>query len=271
MVEAIWRFPLKSARGQQLARVPFGLDGPVGDRAWACVAADGRIVSAKHPRRWGRLLEVVAVVDESDFGGDRVLITVPGGSPVEAGSTGADAVLSAWLGEPVTLSRVVPDDASLERWWPGEEGMMPEWATGHAGEVQTTEVAGAEPGGRFVDFAAVHLVTTGQLSELAAEGVDADVRRFRPNLVLDIDVAPGPGDVINVGGELRLRVSVPTPRCAIPGAAQPGLARSREVLRAIGRRRVDIAGYGRAAVFGAYADVLRPGTANVGDPVTLSA
>ena len=270
MVEAICRFPLKSAQGERLVRLYFGVDGPVGDRAWGCVAADGRIVSAKNPRRWGRLLEVVAVADETDVGGGRVMVTVPGGSPVEAGTSRADDVLSAWLGEPVTLSRVVPDGAGLERWWPSEEGMVPEWATARAGEVQTTEVAGAQPGGRFVDFSAVHVVTSGQLGELADEGVDADVRRFRPNLVLDIDVAPGPGSLIDVGDGLRLKVSVPTPRCAIPGAAQPGLARSPEVLRAIGRRRVDIAGYGRAAVFGVYADVLRPGTVNVGDSVTVS-
>lgn len=269
MVEAIWRFPLKSAQGEGLARVDFGVDGPVGDRAWACVAADGRIVSAKHPRRWGRLLEVVAIVDETDRGGQRVMVSVPGGGPVEAGTLEADEVLSAWLGEAVTLSRVVPAGAGLERWWPGEEGMIPEWATGHGGEVQTTAVSGARPGGRFVDFAAVHVVTVGQLGGLAAEGVDADVRRFRPNLVLDIDVAPAAGEIIDIGGDLRLRVSVTTPRCAIPGAAQPGLARSPEVLRAIGRRRVDIAGYGRAAVFGAYADVIRPGFATVGDPVTV--
>lgn len=269
MVAAIWRFPLKSAQGERLVRLYFGVDGPVGDRAWACVAADGRIVSAKNPRRWGRLLEVAAVAEEAT-GGGKVMVAVPGAPPVEAGSSAADEVLSAWLGEPVTLSRVVPEGAALERWWPSEGGMVPEWATARAGEVQTTEVAGARPNGRFVDFAAVHVVTSRQLGELAGGGVDADVRRFRPNLVLDLDVAPGPGSVIDLGDGLRLQVSVPTPRCAIPGAAQPGLARSPEVLRAIGRHRVDVAGFGRAAVFGTYADVLRPGAVHVGDCVTVT-
>ena len=59
---------------------------------------------------------------------------------------------------------------------------------------------------------------------------------------------------------------VPTPRCALPGAAQPGLTSAPGLLRAIGRRRVEIPGLGRAACVGSYARVLAPGTVTVGDP-----
>jgi MOSC domain-containing protein len=269
MVESIWRYPLKSAQGEPVPRVFIGADGPAGDRAWACISADGMIVSAKHPRRWGRMLHVIAVLLTARQGGG-VLICVPGAEPLRAGTAAADDALSGWLGERVRLTTEVPAQARLHRLWPTEPGMMPEWAGAAAGAEEISTVSGAAPGGRFVDFGAVHLVTTSALAELESDGVPADVRRLRPNLVLTLDREPAPGDRIRVGPDVTLRVLVPTPRCALPGAAQPGLASAPGLLRAIGRRRVEIPGLGRAACFGSYAQVLAPGTVTVGDPADVS-
>jgi hypothetical protein len=270
MVESIWRYPLKSAQGEALPRVFIGTDGPAGDRAWACLSADGTIVSAKHPRRWGRMLSVIAVLVTAAPGG--VLIQVPGHGPLRAGTAAADEALSAWLGEPVRLTTEVPADARLRRLWPKEPGMIPEWAAAaRAGHEDVTKIGGATAGGRFVDFGAVHLVTAGALAELARAGVPADVRRLRPNLVLALDREPAPGDRILVGPEVALRILVPTPRCALPGAAQPGLPSAPELLRALGRRRVEVPGLGRAACIGSYAQVLAPGTVTVGDLARIAA
>jgi uncharacterized protein len=266
MVDWIWRYPLKSAQGESLPGVFIGPDGPDGDRAWACVTADGVVVSAKNPRRWGRMLFAAAAGDGA------VTVLVPGHEPVTAGTAAADAALSGWLGQPVRLTREIPPEPRVHRLWPGEPGMIPEWAAGAAaGAEQVTAVAGAAPGGRFVDFGAVHLVTAGALAGLAAAGAPADIRRLRPNLVLSLDGEPAPGDVIRVGPEVTLRVLVPTPRCAVPAAAQPGLGPAPEVLRAIGRHRVEIAGLGRAACFGSYAQVLCAGTVTVGMRAVLAA
>jgi uncharacterized protein len=101
--------------------------------------------------------------------------------------------------------------------------------------------------------------------------VPADVRRLRPNLVLSLGREPVPGDQIQVGPDVTLRVLVPTPRCAIPAAAQPGLGAAPELLRAIGRRRVEIAGLGWAACFGSYAQVLSAGNVTVGDQARITA
>ena len=154
--------------------------------------------------------------------------------------------------------------------------MLPEWAGGadggeSAGEEVVSEIGGAAPGGRFVDFGAVHLVTTGALDALERAGAPADARRMRPNLVLTLDREPVRGDRIQVGTDVTLRVLVPTPRCAIPAAAQPGLDEAPEVLREIGRHRTEIPGLGRAACFGAYAQVLSAGTVSVGDPAPIAA
>jgi uncharacterized protein YcbX len=204
--------------------------------------------------------------------GERVIVGVPGRGPLRAGTAQADEALSSWLGEGVRLASEVPPQARLHRLWPKEPGMIPEWASGAgAGQEEITEIADAVPGGRFVDFGAVHLVTTNALEALKRDGVPADVRRLRPNLVLSLGREPVPGDRIQVGPDVTLRVLVPTPRCAIPAAAQPGLGSAPEVLRAIGRHRVEIAGLGRAACFGSYAQVLSTGNVAVGDHARIAA
>jgi uncharacterized protein YcbX len=271
MVESIWRYALKSAQGESLPQVFFGLDGPAGDRSWACLSSDGIVVSAKNPRRWGRLLYVIATSVIGACAGE-VLIQVPGCEPMKAGTAPADEALSRWLGERVRLSREVPPGARLHRLWPSEPGMIPEWAANAgAGQVEVTKIGGAMPGGRFVDFGAVHLVTSGALDALKNAGASADVRRMRPNLVLSLDREPAPGDRIQVGPDVILQVLVPTPRCAIPAAAQPGLRHAPEVLRVIGRQRIEIPGLGRAACFGSYAQVLATGNITIGDRARIAA
>lgn len=268
MIESIWRFPLKSAQGESLRRAFFGRSGPDGDRAWACIAVDGLVVSAKNPRRFGRILSVTAALASEEPGAE-VLVAVPGHEPLPAGGPEADEALSGWLGEPVRLTSEVPPGARLHRLWSKEPGMIPERAQAQGGDEEVSDISGAVPGGRFVDFAAVHLVTTAALAVLAGEAAAADVRRVRPNLVLDLSREPAPGDRIQAGPEVTLRVMSPTPRCVIPSLAQPGLERSPEMLRAIARRRAEVPGLGRGACFGSYAEVLTAGTVTVGDPAAI--
>jgi uncharacterized protein len=259
VVESIWRYPLKSAQGESVTRAFFGPDGPDGDRSWACVTANGIVVSAKHPRRWGRILYVNATLTTTSHD-DAMVIRVPSREPLRAGTAQADEALSDWLGERVRLTNEVPAQPRLHRLWPEEPGMIPEWAAdAGAGEEEVTEISGAMPGGRFVDFGAVHLVTTGALDALRRAGAPADVRGLRPNLVVSLDREPVPGDRIQVGPDVTLRVLVATPRCAIPAAAQPGLEPAPELLREIARHRVQIPGLGRPRAPGATRKSSPPG------------
>jgi len=90
-VSSLFRYPLKSARGEQLRAVHVDVEGVRGDRSWACFDdADGTVGSAKHPDRWGRLLEVTARVDEHS---SEVVVQVQGRRAV-AGSEQAYALLS---------------------------------------------------------------------------------------------------------------------------------------------------------------------------------
>jgi uncharacterized protein YcbX len=245
---------MKSAGGERLTVAEVAADGLAGDRRWACVDGDGVVVSAKQPRLWGRLLQV------SVGGGE---VRLPDGRTAvldRDGAGHAGEVLSSWLGRRVTVTDVVPEGAVLHRFWPREAGMIPSWAAGAEAGGDVLSPIGS---GRFHDFGAVHVVTTGALHRLAeVHGAPVDHRRFRPNLLLDLPGDPAPGDVVRVG-EVWLRVQVPTPRCVVPSLAHGGPgsgAGDAGLLRTLARHyRMPVGEFGTAACFGWYGTVERAG------------
>jgi uncharacterized protein YcbX len=266
---------VKSAAAQAVDTLQLSGDGVVGDRVWAAIADDATVVSAKHPRKGGRLLEVLTSYDDAS---GSVTVTIPGQAARCAGDEKLDVALSDWLGRSVALTDVVPDGLRLHRLWPGEEGMLPEWVSGaHAGDEVLTEVAGAARG-RFVDYGPLHLVTTGQLARLEAElGHPVNPVRFRPNLLLDLPDDPSGGQRLRIG-EVEVTVDQPTSRCVIPSLPQAGFAKTgsdigtdSQILKELARHhREPVGDRGKAAVFGCYANVLRPGAVSRGDEVSFA-
>ena len=127
-------------------------------------------------------------------------------------------------------------------------------------------VGGVERLGRFADFGALHIVTTGELSRLGERsgGAAVSAARFRPNVILDLPEDPEPGTELRLG-DVVLRIDLPTPRCVIPGLGQGELPADKSVLSTLARQyRIDVPGLGRAACFGTYADVVQPGRLEVG-------
>lgn len=263
-----WRYPVKSAAAQAGGSLRLTSDGVLGDRAWAAIARDGTVVSAKHPRVGGRLLEVLASYDDATGG---VAVTVPGHSSRPAGDDQLNDELTEWLGRSVKLTDVVPTKLQLHRLWPHEEGMIPEWvANAHPDEEVLTDVAGAARG-RFVDYGQLHLVTTGELAKLEAEvGRPVNPVRFRPNLLVDLAEDPLPGQRFRVG-EVSFAIDQPTSRCVIPSLPQAGVnGLDTEVLSQLARHHRGAVGErGKAALFGCYAIVTRPGVVKRGDEVRL--
>ncbi|RZS80156.1 hypothetical protein EV189_3637 [Motilibacter rhizosphaerae] len=263
---ALLRYPVKSARAERLSSAAVDAEGLRWDRQWACLdAVDGTVGSAKHPGRWAWLLEVGATT--SDTG--EVVLQVAGSSVV-AGTPAADTALTALVGRPVRLTTTPPATPRLHRQVPDDPDLIPEWmADVEPGSEVLSDVPGARAG-RFVDFGALHLVTTGALAQLASQAGRADVDpvRFRPNLVIDAPRDPEPGERLRVG-DLVLQVASPTVRCVVPGLDPTGATPpDRELLATVARhhRRV-VPGVGRGACFGVYAEVLEPGSVVVGDPV----
>jgi uncharacterized protein len=288
-VASLWRYPVKSMQGEALASTDVVPGGLVGDRAFALIdTTTGKVASAKHPRKWARLLECAAAFVEPPVAGQPLppaRITLPDGSEARSDDAGVDEVLSAALGAPVTLAAVAPEAGTLEEVWPLVDDLAPAefieqtTVSREAGgePVSDIRMALAAPPGTFFDLAEIHLLTTATLARLARAYPEGqfDPRRYRPNALIAADADAFVENEWTGGtmtlGTVEVRIDLPTMRCVMTTLAQPGLPRDVGVLRTVARQnRVDIPGLGRWACAGSYGTVRTPGTLRVGDPVTFA-
>jgi len=227
-VLSIARYPVKSMGGESLERVEVTPRGLAGDRAWAVRTADGRLGSGKTMARFRRVDGLLDLGARLTDGGP--VIDLPDGSTYAVADPATAQRLSALLGQPLTLH--------------------PE-----------------EPGKPHHDDSPVHLVTTASVRRLGElVGAPVDVRRLRPNLVLDV---AGSGFVedgwrgrrLEVGAEVLLRLGEPMTRCAMVNAAQPGLPHDPRLLRTLAAEH-DLE-------LGLQVTVERRGGIAVGNPVRL--
>lgn len=262
-VLALRRYPVKSMLGEDVAELTLGPGGVDGDRALALLDVDsGLVATAKHPRLWRALLRCAAFHDD-----DGVTITLPDGRRLA--STEADGALSELLGRPVRLAAERPAGAEVAR--PDPEDVLRRGVEADV-EYGTLEIAQGTPGGSFVDHSPVHLVTTATLDHLGVEAL-----RYRPNMVLSTPPGTAPfventwlGRELAVGG-VRLRLTLPTPRCAVPTLEHGDLPRAAHAVRGpMAQNRVDVPGFGVLPCAGAYAEVLGDGPVRIGDTATLS-
>jgi uncharacterized protein len=267
-VVGLWRYPLKSGAGEALETARIGADGVIGDRRWAVADEDGVLVSAKHPRRGGPLLQIAAHHDES---GDATTLRIPGHEPVLAGSPAADEAISTWLQRRVQLRREVTAELRLTRRWPDQQELVPEWeSSARPGAEAVTRVAAGGRVDSFVDYGAVHVVTRAELDALsAATGSPVDPLRFRPNVLVDGVGELAPGMRLQIGG-VMLRIDLPTPRCVVPGLSQRDVSADLSVLTAVARQvRKQVSTLGRAACIGVYASIETSGRVRMGDSARL--
>lgn len=289
-VAEVWRFPVKSMLGERLDEIEVASAGVVGDRGWALLdARDGKVVSAKNPRKWARVLELRASYVEPPSAGappPAVAIELPDGAVVRSSDASVDDTLSAFLGRSVHLDSVAPETTLMEETWPDVDGLAPESFiartridTDVADEtVSDITMAMAAPPGTFFDLSVLHLLTTSTLAALGRLQPDGafDVRRYRPNVLVE---TTGDGFVendwvgkrVSLGVEAAMRVSLPTMRCVMTTLAQGDLPRDTSLLRTIAAsNRVEIAGLGTWACAGVYGDAAAAGVVAVGDVVQLA-
>jgi uncharacterized protein len=273
-VARLRRYPVKSMLGEDVDASDVTFAGLARDRRLALVSrSTGKVASAKYPRLWRHLLALSAAAP--DDAGDAVLITLPDGKTVWSTDADVDAILSALLNEPVTLTATPPPGASLDRAVP--EAVL---SAGVAASVpaEIIEIGAGAPPGTFVDFAPVHLLTTSTLDRVAglSPGGRADPERYRPNIVIRTEAEGFTENDwlernLRIGDELVLRVITRTPRCAVPTLAHGGLPRDTEALRVLARhnRVAPLEMLDPEPCAGVYAEVLNPGRVRVGDPVRL--
>src|SRR5215218_7623561 len=287
-VAGLWRFPVKSMRGERLEQAELTEHGLVGDRAYALIDTDtGKVVSAKSVRLFPNLLDCrAAFVEPPRLGGELppVQITLPDGTSVTSDSSDVDSVLSAYFRRDVTLARAAPDDFTIDQYHPDIEDVDPAGYRDTFVEQKLGSAFFAEaglpsplPSGAFMDLFPVTVLTTSTLEQLSKLLPQSrfDQRRFRMNVIVDAEEG---GFVENdwiglelaIGEAARLGVALPDPRCVMTTLAQDDLPKDTEVLRTLTRHnRVQVGGAGQFPCAGVYAVVEVPGTMRVGDRVAL--
>lgn len=288
-VGSLWRFPVKSMLGEQPDSIELVRDGVVGDRAHALIDTEtGKVLSAKHPRKWPLLLQCRARYDESPAAGaalPAVHVTFPDGTTVTSDDPDVDAVLTAQFGHPVTLATTAPADFTIDDYHPDVEGLGPDRQPDTVSEARLGAAFFADAGlpsavaeGSFLDLFPVSLITTSTLAALGRHAPETqfDPRRFRMNIVLD---TPEQGFLENewLGqtiaiGDAAVTVMIPDPRCVMTTLPQEDLAKDNAVLQTLARHnRVDVAGQGLFPCAGVYAVVSIPGVIRRGAQATLDA
>src|SRR6266851_3360474 len=235
----------------------------LGDRAYALVdSSDGKVASAKNPRKWSQLFDCRAALAEVPRVGVKsplVRITLPDGNIVSGEQPDLNQIFSKLLQREVKLS-ALPDvqTAASEEYWPDIEGLD------HRDTITDFRL----PKGTFFDCALVHLLTTATLDRLRIlyPAGRFEVRRFRPNIV--VETANGKkdfvenawiGQVLAIGDAVRLSITGPCPRCVMTTLPQGDLPRDTGILRTAAQ-------HNRANV-GVYASVLQGGKVRRGDSV----
>src|SRR5881397_3668959 len=97
-VVSLWRYPVKSMMGEELNAAEVTQGGLLGDRAYALVdSSDGKVASAKNPRKWPHLFDFRAALADAPRTGVKapsVRITLPDGAIVNSDQPDIDLILS---------------------------------------------------------------------------------------------------------------------------------------------------------------------------------
>jgi uncharacterized protein YcbX len=278
VVDALWRFPIKSMLGERVDEILVTSRGVVGDRAFGLIDCDtGKIASAKNPRRWASLLSFRAQYVEPPEADDQlptVRITFPDGTDHYSSDPSIDESLSEALGRPVRLLSEPPAQPVLENYHPDIEE-LPEAERDTVSESQM----GFFAPNTFQDAAPLQLMSTATLARLTEIRPETafDARRFRPNVVIATSGSPigfvendWAGQTIALGAAVQARGILSVPRCVITTLGQQELPRDNAVLQTIARNnRIDIPTLGPSPCAGLYAVVLSGGSVRRSDPVAL--
>lgn len=195
-VVALYRYPVKSLRGERLNALQVESRGVAGDRFYAVRNLEGKLGSGKSTRRFRKmdgLLDLSAVYD-----GVTPVIAFPDGQSISGDDPNIHERLSAHVGQPVTLAR--EDEVS------------------------------------HFDDSPLHLITTAALRTLGLAPDDTERFRPNividvPGYGFVEDAWLGRDIEI---GDVRLHITEGAVRCVMIGMAQQDLPERPELLRQVG-------------------------------------
>lgn len=231
-VKALFRHPVKSMRGEQLEKATIGWHGIDGDRRFAFVKSDS-----------------------------------PGGFPwLTAREVHIMVRYTAHFGDPADVASRPEVTTPEERTLPLDDpALLAELSEHYGGPVHLLHLRkGCQ------DSSPLSLIGTETLAELGRRvGLDLDPRRFRPNILAEVEAPFGEeswlGRTLTFGNRpdsARIRADRQNVRCVLTTVDPDTARRSPQVLRTIVQERDECAGI--------YLSTVQPGSVQVGDPITLA-
>ncbi|MBY0399540.1 MOSC domain-containing protein, partial [Myxococcota bacterium] len=288
--------PVKSMGGESIRETAIERRfGVVGDRAWAIRdLVAGEIRGAK---KIPALMMLGARYLEPPAGeaSAPIEIDLGGGRRVRSDDAAVSERLSERLGMPVELCSRPPahEKAHYRRARPITDPeteireayeLLPDEPTPKLmeGPVDFSLVTEyVSPPGTYFDFFDLHLLSTRSLERFAALVPDSvvEARRFRPNLVVELEAPPRAGGGETPPGEAdwpelawlgrtfsigaaAFEITLPMTRCGMTTHAQAGLPKDPRIMRALYREC--------SLNLGVAVTVLRAGRVRVGDAIRLA-
>ncbi len=269
----IYRYPVKSMVGETVSEADIGEAGIAGDRGWA--VRDEKRGGIRGAKKIPQLMALAA-----HTGPLAPLITAPDGDSALASSEGINEWLSQKLGHPVTLWPLLPADQldHYRRGAPDTEDFEQELRAvfGRLPDEPLPDLTGFEellefesPPGTYFDAFSISILSEQSLATMNQLDDESrfDVRRFRPNLLVDIPDTDHPfpeqawvGRTVSVGS-VRLKIDSTCPRCSMTTHGFDDLPRDTQIMRKLVAHS--------EGNLGIYASVVQAGTVCAGDSVTV--
>ena len=272
-VATIFRYPVKSMMGETLSEAGIGEAGIPGDRGWA--VWDEKRGGIRGGKKIPRLMTLAA-----KSGTAAPLITAADGDSASASSERINDWLSGKLNHPVTLWPLLPADQldHYRRGAPDTEDFEQELKAvfGRLPDEQLPDLAGFEellefesPPGTYFDAFPISIMSQQSLNTIdQLEGESQfDVRRFRPNLLVDIPKTKHPfpeqawvGKTLSIGS-VMLKIDTTCPRCAITTHGFDDLPQDTQIMsKLVANSKGNL---------GIYVSVAQTGKVTAGDSVSV--
>lgn len=228
-IKEIWRYPIKSVGGEELDAVYVDENGIWGDRIFAFKEnKTDLIVSAKHPKKWGKLIECKA-----SYANNKLSFTLRNDAKKILTNNEIEAAVRSLCAHEVSLVKQsrINETREADRSPLGELGTV----------INKETLATASKEGHFFDYAPLHIITTAtikQFEKLYPQG-NFNVKRFRPNIVIDTKDQIGfiendwIGKTICIGNKLNIKIIEPCPRCVMTTIEQGSIQKDLNILRTI--------------------------------------
>lgn len=281
-IQEIWRYPVKGMAGEQVSHCAIDQNGLAGDRHYAVRdTARNEIQSCKFRPQLLRCIAQYAD-QQAEAGEAKLQITFPDGSRLAGDSAELACKLSALLGHASSLEALssVRGMDAFRRYQADPQSLLKELNATFAREPGEAGPDFSKPSEDFLNFVTLpgsyflvsplHILSSASMAHCKnlLPAADWDIRRFRPNLVIDT-LAQYSGLVEQQWLDKKLHIgpividcNSTAIRCGAVTREQQGLPFDKSILRSIVKETEQN--------LGIYGEISGQGCLSVGDDIYLS-